>query len=439
MVAPGDITHESFFALPKSGQADLIWQYLFVERSPISEAQIGVLTVLRRLGLTEYLATRDLVGIRAWFARQDPLEHTNKIFETAGLRYVVMTNIPFDSKEANCWVKSDAKIDFTSSSFADADVFTQTYDSARFKSALRIDPILKGDWGTISECLRARQLPETIEGARAFLRAWAKVYGCEYLMASTPADFLYGEADAPRQDGWPSATELIDQVMVPVAEELNLPLALKLGAKRGMNPALNPCGGGDGVVVSDVGPLEELCRRCPRVKFLATFLSRVSQHEVCILSQKFRNLHIYGCWWYCNNPSMIEEITKMRLELLGTAFTAQHSDSRVLDQLVYKWDHSRRVITDALLKQYALLDKAGWPVTAAEVQRDVKRLMGGSYEEFMAKDLSSAGPAVPPPPAAPAVPAPPKPAVARERSPRRGAKAVKRDFARFCEPGCSCC
>jgi hypothetical protein len=57
------------------------------------------------------------------------------------------------------------------------------------------------------------------------------------------------------------------------------------------------------------------------------------------MSQKFRNLHIYGCWWYLNNPSMIESITRMRLELLGTAFTSQHSDARIMDQMVYKWDH----------------------------------------------------------------------------------------------------
>ena len=52
------------------------------------------------------------------------------------------------------------------------------------------------------------------------------------------------------------------------------------------------------------------------------------------MTQKFRNLHIYGCWWYCNNPSIISEMTRMRLELLGTAFTCQHSDCRVLEQLV---------------------------------------------------------------------------------------------------------
>ena len=75
----------------------------------------------------------------------------------------------------------------------------------------------------------------------------------------------------------------------------------------------------------------------------------------------------------------------MRLEILGTGFTAQHSDARVLDQLVYKWAHSRRVIADVLAGEYALVARTGWRLTRAEVRRDVVRLLGGAYEEFMAK------------------------------------------------------
>ena len=40
-------------------------------------------------------------------------------------------------------------------------------------------------------------------------------------------------------------------------------------------------------------------------------------------------------------PSLSEEITRMRLELLGHSFTAQHSDARVLEQLLYKWQDTR--------------------------------------------------------------------------------------------------
>ena len=61
-------------------------------------------------------------------------------------------------------------------------------------------------------------------------------------------------------------------------------------------------------------------------------------------ARKFRNLMAFGCWWFLNNPSLVDEITRMRLELIGLSMIPQHSDARVLDQVVYKWAHSRSVI-----------------------------------------------------------------------------------------------
>lgn len=77
----------------------------------------------------------------------------------------------------------------------------------------------------------------------------------------------------------------------------------------------------------------------------------------------------------------------MRIEMLGTAFTAQHSDARVLDQLLYKWPHSRAVISKVLAEEYAKLNASGWTPTRGEIRRDVDRLFGGGYEEFVAKQL----------------------------------------------------
>ena len=75
----------------------------------------------------------------------------------------------------------------------------------------------------------------------------------------------------------------------------------------------------------------------------------------------------------------------MRLEMLGTAFTCQHSDARVLEQLLYKWAHSRAVVAPILAEQYKKLIEAGWVVSRADVERDVALLFGGAFEAFMAK------------------------------------------------------
>ena len=221
-----------------------------------------------------------------------------------------------------------------------------------------------------------------------------------YLMASTPAGFTYGEDDfASTQNDWlaccapsqqflldapgaksaaeaaaelakkrrrmgppppddgsewvPQGDDLITQILMPLAEELNLPIAMKFGAMRSVNPSLRT--GQDAVDPNcfNVGSLRRLCVDFPRVKFCATILSRDNQHEITVLANKFSNLHLYGCWWFCNNPSIISEVTAQRLEILGTEFTAQHSDARVLDQLVYKWNHSRTVIGTVLVDKSA--------------------------------------------------------------------------------------
>jgi len=382
MVAPASMTHEAFFRLSKREQADEVWQGLFIRRSPISEACQGVLTTLKRLGLGDMMAARDLTGIRAWFDAQDPEEHCERIFRLAGVRYAVMTNIPYVPAEAEHWRAVPSKP-----------------VTRRFRTALRIDAFLKGDWPAVCAALLVEELEPTFEGAREYLRRWAGILKPEYMMASTPGDWHFPErgaadGDAPlpgdakmlvRAYTKPTPTMLLEEVVAPVCEELSLPIALKLGALRGMAPALDPCCGGDGVVGSDLGSLQRLCARFPRVKFLATVLSRSNQHEMTVVCQKTRNLHLYGCWWYCNNPSIIDELTRMRVELLGTAFTAQHSDCRVLEQLLYKWDHSREVIGNALLFYYERLVRSGWRLSRDELRRDVWNLLGGSYEEFMAR------------------------------------------------------
>jgi len=77
----------------------------------------------------------------------------------------------------------------------------------------------------------------------------------------------------------------------------------------------------------------------------------------------------------------------MRLELLGTAFTAQHSDARVLEQLLYKWSHSRAVIGEVVTDYLCRLADTGWQVSPSSVRGVLAQLLGGSYEAFMAKRL----------------------------------------------------
>ncbi|ETN15860.1 hypothetical protein PPTG_06139 [Phytophthora nicotianae INRA-310] len=367
---------EEFNSYSKEKQAGLIWQHLFVDRSPVSEACRGVLTTLHLLGLDHLVAKRDLAAIQEWFKQQDPDEYVDTVFRLSGLKYAVMTNIPFEPEEARHWLGDPA-------TNTPPPVWSRKY----FRSALRVDQILLGDWASIGPTLDVFKLPHTLAGVRTLLEKWIDIMKPEYFMSSVPIFFEYPDENAPKSaaGAQPNGAELLLQVLLPLAEEKKLPIALKFDSVRPINARYGVAG--DGVKPSNVDILIKLCNNFPRVKFLATFLSRVNQHEVTVTANKFRNLHLYGCWWYCNNPSIIEELTRMRIEILGTAFTSQHSDARVLDQLIYKWSHSRDVIGEVLVDMYEKLFATGWKVSKSDIERDVQRLFGQSYEDFMAKEM----------------------------------------------------
>ena len=348
---------EQFFALPKEQQADLVWRELFVAHSPVSEACQGVLTVLHRFGLDAQV--RDLPAIRAWF-KQWPLEtHVSRTLELANVARIYMTNSPFDDAERPAWQEDSLR-------------------DERFVAALRIDPLLMdwpqaarrlASWGYgVGEGLSAHTCSEV----RRFLADWTRRMGARYLMVSLPPEFAFPATT--------DAAQLLGQAVLPHCREFGLPMALMLGVRRGVNPRLQLAG--DGVGRSNLEALASLCAAFPENRFAVTVLARENQHELCVIARKFRNLHIFGCWWFTNVPVLLEEITRMRLELLGLSFTAQHSDARVLEQLIYKFDHARHVLAHVLADRYAGLAATGWEPAEAEVRRDVHELLGGGFERF---------------------------------------------------------
>ena len=348
---------ESFWGLAKREQADLVWQHLFIESSPISEACRGVLTTLAALGLEP--RRRDLESVRNWFAEGNLAEHTERCLKLAGVRGLSMTNSPFDDAERAVWEAG----------------FTR---DARFAPGLRIDPLLLSwqeaqprlrTWGyDVDATLNERTVTET----RRFLGDWSKRMDPWYVMVSLPAEFDFPAAT--------QTVEILEKIVLPHCREHGQPFAMMPGVRRGVNPALRLAG--DGVGAMRVAAIASLCEAWPENKFMATVLARENQYELCVTARKFRNLHIFGCWWFLNVPSLVEEITEMRMELLGTNFTFQHSDARILDQLIYKWRHSREVLTRVLTRKYQGLLATGWSVTTSELERDVRALMGGGFEEF---------------------------------------------------------
>jgi len=50
--------------------------------------------------------------------------------------------------------------------------------------------------------------------------------------------------------------------------------------------------------------------------------------------------------------------------------------------LIYKWRHSRRIITNVLVEKYGALAETGWELSDEEIRRDAKNLFGGAFERF---------------------------------------------------------
>ena len=208
-----DVAYDAYYAMSKREQADLIWQELFVERSPISEACRGVLTVLNKLGLD--VAARDLDAYRAYFAEQSVEDYVDTVFKTAHIESVVMTNDPFDDLERPLWE-------------------TGVEGDPRFHAALRIDPLLT-DWPRACERLKGWGYAveeslgvETRSEVRRFLDEWLTRIKALYMAVSLPPTFAFPDET--------SRTTLIAECVLPVAREHNVPFAMMIGVKRNVNP-----------------------------------------------------------------------------------------------------------------------------------------------------------------------------------------------------------
>lgn len=351
------IKPEQYWKLSKREQADAIWRALFVDNTPVSESARGVIAVLEAFGLST--GKSNLSEAREFFKSQKIEAHIPKVLRMAGISRVVMTNDPLDPEEGPYWTKG-VSVD------------------PQFQPVLRLDRILCGwsaHWQTLVN--QGYRVDDKVSGnsageVRRFLMDCSERMRPVYMAVSLPDTFKYPDDTA--------GTRLLKDAVLPACRELGIPMSLMMGVRRQVNPRIRLAG--DAVGKSDLLALENILREFPDNRFLASVLSRESQHEFCVYSRKFNNLMPFGCWWFMNNPSIVEEITRERLEMLGTSFIPQHSDARVLEQVIYKWKNTRRTIAPILAQAYRLLSEDGRGVSRRDIQRDVTRLFHGNAEAW---------------------------------------------------------
>ena len=352
-----NITPAEYFSLSRRAKADAIWRALFVENAPVSEATRGVVAVLKAFGLpTE---GPDLTEARQFFDNQQLDAHISRVFQLAGIDVAVMTNDPLDPNEAPLWERGAAP-------------------DKRFLPVLRLDRILE-KWDENWQALESQGYRvdaaaggASVDEVRRFLADWVARMRPVYMAVSLTDNFRFPEDSV--------GARLLAGAVLPACREFGIPLSLMIGVRRLVNPALRLAG--DAVGRADLRAVEYLCREYPDNRFLASLLSRENQYELCVYARKFANLMPFGCWWFLNNPSIVEEITRERLEMLGTSFIPQHSDARILEQVIYKWRNTRRIMAPILANAYHLLSEDGRPVTREDVHRDVVRLFRSNFQSF---------------------------------------------------------
>jgi len=348
-----DLDGDSYWRMPLSAQADLVWQELFVERTPLSEVGRGVVAMLAAYGIDPNQP--DLRRAREFFAARDLRAHVDATFAAAGVADVYMTNDPLDSQERACWERGFDR-------------------DPRFHAALRLDSALV-DWPAPVARLRALDYDvsdpldgSTIDEVRRYLDEWARRIDAGYMAISLPPTFRFPDPHS-------ATSVLLEKAVIPSARGAGCPIALMIGVRRQVNPKLRAAG--DAVGRADVATLARLAGAHEDVTFLVTYLSRENQHELCAVARKFPNVRPFGCWWFVNNSSLVTEITTMRLDMLGPTFIPQHSDARVLEQLVFKWRRSRQLVGAVLAERYADLAGLGRTFEPSVIRADLERMFGG--------------------------------------------------------------
>jgi hypothetical protein len=307
---------------------------------------------IRELGRTSFYLAGDIVNPDlGWTLLRKMID---------GISTVVMTNDPLDPEEQRVWM-SDSSV------------------PPQYQAVIRLDGIVRY-WSTHWQGLvkHGYEVDEQASGksiveVRRFLRDWHKRMNPVYMAVSLPNMFQFPD-DSVR-------TKILKDAVLPSRRGLGLPLSLMIGVRNQVNPRIRL--GGDAVGRADLRAVENLCRSFPDNRFLISVLSRENQHELCVYARKFNNLMPFGCWWFLNNPSIVEEITRERVEMLGTSFIPQHSDARVLEQVIYQWRNTRATMTSVLANSYRLLARDGRGITRQMIQRDVEKLFRCNFEKWV--------------------------------------------------------
>ena len=340
----GNIKIKNFNNLDDNKKAKIIWDNLFLNRYPISTATQGVLRILKIYGVEDVNQKFDKI---LKITNENQLSEED-IFKITNINQIVMTNNPFNSEEKK--------------------ILNLNKDS-KYLPSIRIDDLFMKPKSK-NEHLNSWYLSgqEKIKKAIKEIKIIIQTNKPSYFSLSTE-NFKEFE------------NEFFFKNFLSLLKETKTPMMLLIGVKRGVNKLYNDAG--DGIGTMNLDHLEKILSNFPRNKFLVSCLDYRDQFKLSVLARKFQNLKIVGFWWFNNNESIIENLLKQRFELLGDNFIVQHSDARIIDQLVYKWLDFKSIYIKVMVEKYQKLLSLGYKIKATDLERKINF----HFEEMPKKNI----------------------------------------------------
>ena len=319
---------KKFYSLTNLKRAKITWNELFLKRIPLSTSTMGILKILEKYEIK--YEKNSFNEILKEFNKNNLSE--NDIFNISGVKEVVMTNNPFDKMEEK--------------------IIQQNSDK-RYKVSIRLDDLFKNNKIFLKKKVSVDK----------YLQRLIKNYKPVYFAISTNN---FEEL---------SFKNYFDDVL-KVLRKFNIPLMILMGVKRNVNTNYKLAG--DGLGKLNVDNLEIILRKNPKNVFLVSCLDYSDHFRINVLARKFSNIKIFGYWWFTNQESIIKNVMRLRIEMLNDNFIPQHSDARVIDQLIYKWNDFRNYYVDVYSKKYKQLIETGYRIKADDLEKNV-------YNHFVEK------------------------------------------------------
>jgi glucuronate isomerase len=340
----GKINLENFNKLDDHKKAKIIWNNLFLNRYPFSTASQGVLKILQIYGVNDVNQKFEKI---LKITNENQLSEED-IFKITGVKQVVMTNNPFNNQEK---------------------IILRYNKDKKYLPSVRIDDLFNK-----TQYNNSNISPYNLDNLKNIKKT---INYIDKLNISTkPAYFSLSTENFIE-----FKENLFFKNFFSILRKTKTPMMLLIGVKRGVNRLYRDAGDGIGIV--DLNKLENILNKFPKNKFLVSCLDLKDQFRLSVIGRKFQNLKIVGFWWFNNNESVIENVLKQRFELLGDNFILQHSDARIIDQLVYKWLDFKTIYIKVMVEKYHKLLSLGYKIKASDLEKKINF----HFEEMPKKNI----------------------------------------------------